>query len=98
VLLLDEPTSALDVSTQAEILALLGALRRARGLTYLLVSHDLAVVCELCDRVAVMRAGAIVEELPASALYDGAATHGYTRTLVAASLGRSASRAARPSD
>ena len=98
VLLLDEPTSALDVSTQAEILALLGALRRARGLTFLLVSHDLAVVCELCDRVAVMRAGAVVEELRAGALETGAATHGYTRTLLDASLGRHARRGARTTD
>ena len=86
VLLLDEPTSALDASTQDEILALLGALRRARGLTYLLVSHDLAVVAELCDRVAVMRAGRIVETLPVGALEAGAVGHAYTRRLLEASL------------
>ena len=83
LLLLDEPTSALDVSVQAEVLNLLAELRRQHGLTYLLVSHDLGVVAHLCDRLAVMQHGAIVETLSTDALCAGAATHPYTRTLVA---------------
>ena len=83
LLLLDEPTSALDVSVQAEVLNLLSDLRRQVGLTYLLVSHDLGVVAHLCDRLAVMQQGAIVETLSADALCAGAACHPYTRTLVA---------------
>ena len=83
LLLLDEPTSALDVSVQAEVLNLLADLRREQGLTYLLVSHDLGVVAHLCDRLAVMQQGAIVETLSSDALCAGAARHPYTRTLVA---------------
>jgi peptide/nickel transport system ATP-binding protein len=83
LLLLDEPTSALDVSVQAEVLNLLSELRHRHGLTYLLVSHDLGVVAHLCDRLAVMRQGAIVETLSMDSLCAGAARHPYTRTLVA---------------
>lgn len=83
LLLLDEPTSALDVSVQAEVLNLLAELRRDHGLTYLLVSHDLGVVAHLCDALAVMQQGAIVETLSTDALCAGAARHPYTRTLVA---------------
>ena len=96
LLLLDEPTSALDVSVQAEILELLRRLRREQGLTYILVSHDLAVVAELCDRVAVMRAGRFVEELAVDDLHAGQAAHPYTIELVEASRGyRRARNAAR---
>jgi peptide/nickel transport system ATP-binding protein len=86
-LALDEPTSALDVSVQAEILNLLSDLRRARGLTYLLVSHDLALVAHMCERIGVMTAGRIVEELTAAALKAGEAHHPYTRQLLEASRG-----------
>ena len=64
VLLLDEPTSSLDVSVQAEILNLLSELRAQRGLTYLFVSHNLAVIAHMCERFAVMNGGRIVEEVP----------------------------------
>ena len=87
VLLLDEPTSALDVSVQAEILNLLKRLRAERGLTYLLVTHDLPVAAFLCDRIAVMRRGRIVEVAPAASLRTGAFDHPYSRALHAASLG-----------
>jgi peptide/nickel transport system ATP-binding protein len=83
LLLLDEPTSALDVSVQAEVLNLLAELRVQHGLTYLLVSHDLGVVAHLCERLAVMQQGAIVETLSTEALCDGRADHPYTRALVA---------------
>ena len=85
VLLLDEPTSALDVSVQAEVLNLLADLREQRGLTYLLVSHDLGVIAHMCERLAVMRAGRIVEELTTAALAAGAAHDPYTQALLAAS-------------
>ncbi len=87
VLLLDEPTSALDVSVQAEILNLLVDLRERLGLTCILVSHDLAVVAHMCDRLGVMNHGHLLEELPVSALEDGRTQHEYTRQLLAASMG-----------
>lgn len=87
VLLLDEPTSALDVSVQAEVLSLFNELRRSRRLTMLLVTHNLAVVAQMCERVAVMRAGRIEEELTTSDLLRGEARHPYTRALLDASQG-----------
>ncbi len=82
ILLLDEPTSALDVSVQAEILNLLKRLRREQGLTYILVTHDLPVVSFLCDRLAVMRQGRIVEVAPVEALRTNTMTDPYSRELV----------------
>jgi ABC-type dipeptide/oligopeptide/nickel transport system ATPase subunit len=87
VLLLDEPTSSLDVSVQAEILNLLAQLRAARGLTYLFVSHNLAVIAHMCSAVAIMKAGAIVEQVPTSALRTGALADPYSRQLLKSSEG-----------
>jgi peptide/nickel transport system ATP-binding protein len=87
VLLLDEPTSALDVSVQAEILNLLKSLRRERQVTYFMVSHDLAVITHLCDRIAVMSEGQIVEEMTVADVRAGRAREPYTRTLLEASAG-----------
>lgn len=86
LLLLDEPTSALDVSVQAEILNLLTDLRSDRGLTYLMVSHDLSVVGHMCDRLAVMKDGEIVEILDVAALRAMKASHPYSQQLLEASL------------
>ncbi|MGL4235207.1 ABC transporter ATP-binding protein [Tabrizicola sp.] len=87
VLLLDEPTSALDASIQAEVLNLLDRLRAERGLTFVLVSHDLAVVSHMCDRLLVMQHGMAVEELTRENLQSRAATQSYTRALLTASEG-----------
>ena len=87
VLLLDEPTSALDVSVQAEILNLLRRLHRERHLTMILVSHNMAVVGFLCQRVAVMRDGEIVEQLPIEAVREQNVAHEYTRSLLLATQG-----------
>jgi peptide/nickel transport system ATP-binding protein len=83
VLVADEPTTALDVMVQAQILDLLDALCRDFGLALLLVTHDLPVVAQLCDRAAVMYAGEIVERGPVEELYHDP-RHPYTRLLFAA--------------
>jgi peptide/nickel transport system ATP-binding protein len=95
VLLLDEPTSSLDVSIQAEILNLLNELRAARRLTYLFVSHNLAVIAHMCERLAVMNRGRIVEEAATAALATGALADPYSRQLLKSSEGynREAARA-----
>ncbi len=87
ILLLDEPTSALDVSVQAEILNLLAKLRQSYSLTSILVSHDLAVVAHLCDRIAIMQFGRLVEVIGADDLRSGNVSADYTRKLIAASRG-----------
>ncbi len=86
LLLLDEPTSALDVSVQAEILNLLADLRQNHALTYLMVSHDLSVVGHMCNRLAVMKDGEIVEIMDVSALRRMEATHPYSQHLLQASV------------
>jgi len=86
LLLLDEPTSALDVSVQAEILNLLTDLRADRGLTYVMVSHDLSVVAHMCDRIAVMKNGETVEIMNVEDLRTMNATHAYTKQLLNASV------------
>ena len=80
LLVADEPTSALDATVQAEILRLIEDLVSRRGMGLILISHDLPLVSHVCDRVAVMYAGQVVEELPAHDLRH--ARHGYTRGLL----------------
>jgi len=85
ILLLDEPTSALDVSVQAEILNLLKRLKAEQNLTFLLVTHNLPVVSFLCDRLAVMRRGRIVEVATVDQLKRGGLVDPYSRELAALS-------------
>jgi oligopeptide/dipeptide ABC transporter ATP-binding protein len=85
----DEPVTALDVMTQAQILSLLRDLRRELGIAMILISHDLSVIAETCDRVAVMYAGRIAEEASAASLFGtrgrpGRPAHPYTRALLGA--------------
>ncbi len=87
IILLDEPTSALDVSVQAEVLNLLADVREQRKLTYVLVSHDLAVVSHMCDSVCVMNKGAVVENVSKEQLQKGDVRDGYTCQLFLASKG-----------
>ncbi|MFF8818913.1 ATP-binding cassette domain-containing protein [Leucobacter sp. NPDC015123] len=83
ILLADEPTTALDATVQREVLELLKALRRERGLTLVFVSHDVAVVAAMCERIAVMRGGCVVEE-GATAAVLARPEHPYTRELLSA--------------
>ena len=88
ILLLDEPTSALDASVQAETLNLLNRLRAERGLTFLMVSHDLAVIDHMCDRLLVMQHGRAVEELSREDLAGARMATAYARSLFEASADR----------
>jgi peptide/nickel transport system ATP-binding protein len=90
IIVLDEPVSALDVSVQAQVLLLLADLREALGLTYLFISHDLAVVESMSDRVAVMYLGEVVELATAADLF-AAPQHDYTRSLLGSSPRRNLS-------
>jgi len=87
IILLDEPTSALDVSVQAEVLNLLMRLKREHGLTYVLVSHNLAVIAHMCETLSVMQNGEIVETMNVQQLRDHTAVMPYTRQLLTASIG-----------
>ena len=81
ILIADEPTSALDVSVRNEVLRIMDHLVRDRGMGLILISHDLNLVGQFCDRVLIMYAGRVLEELPARDLH--AARHPYTRGLLA---------------
>ena len=83
LLIADEPTTALDVTIQAQILKLLRELRDSMGITIMMITHDLGVIAELCDRVAVLYAGRVVEISPTEALFDNP-HHPYTQGLIAA--------------
>jgi oligopeptide/dipeptide ABC transporter ATP-binding protein len=83
LLLADEPTTALDVTTQEEVMAILDAQRRQRGLALLFITHDLELAAAVCDRIAVMYAGRIVEVAPGASLHREP-RHPYTRALLAA--------------
>ncbi|GGV75027.1 peptide ABC transporter ATP-binding protein [Streptomyces gelaticus] len=83
LIIADEPTTALDVAVQQQVLGLLAEVRADSGAALLLISHDLAVVAQVCERILVMYAGVIVENLPVTELLGGAA-HPYTRALVGA--------------
>jgi peptide/nickel transport system permease protein len=94
IVIADEPTTALDVTVQAEVLDLLRGLQRERNMGMILVTHNLGVVADICDRVAVMRDGVIVEQAPVERLFADP-RHEYTRSLLAATLEGAPSRVQR---
>jgi len=83
LIIADEPTTALDVTVQRQVLDLMQSIQKTDDVALLLISHDVSVVAEICDRVLVMYAGRIIEDLPADEL-TSAARHPYTRALVGA--------------
>jgi peptide/nickel transport system ATP-binding protein len=83
LIIADEPTTALDVMVQAQVLSLLNKLQHEMGLAMLFITHDLSVLVEVCDRLAIMYAGKIVEEGPSGPVFDKPA-HPYTEALAAA--------------
>jgi peptide/nickel transport system ATP-binding protein len=89
VLIADEPTTALDVTTQAQVLAQLTSLANAAGTAILLITHDLGIVAQYCDRALVMRGGRIIEEAPVGQLFASPA-HPYTAELLALARGLAA--------
>jgi len=84
LLIADEPTTALDVTIQAQILSLMRNLRKEKGTSIMLITHDLGVIAEMCDFVTVMYAGRVVEKAPIGELFDNP-RHAYTRGLLASS-------------
>ncbi|WP_306840663.1 dipeptide/oligopeptide/nickel ABC transporter permease/ATP-binding protein [Paenarthrobacter nicotinovorans] len=91
LLIADEPTTALDVTVQAEVLELLRRLQRESGMGLLMITHNLGVVADICDRVAVMKDGALVEQGTVTTIFD-TPQHSYTRTLLASTLEGAPSR------
>ena len=92
LLIADEPTTALDVTIQAEILALIDRLKRETGTAVVFITHDMAVVAQMADRVVVMYRGRKVEEGPVEEIFDSPAGHDYTKRVVGggATAGRDA--------
>jgi peptide/nickel transport system permease protein len=95
LLIADEPTTALDVTVQADVLNLLRDLQRERNMGMILVTHNLGVVADICDRVAVMQDGVIVEQRDVRELF-AAPQHPYTRMLLDATLEDARPRSQRP--